>query len=62
MLDPQFRIDVDDEMIGRDPRFVMFELDQDGEIIPQPENDEPETDGTTLEELERKYGVGQDEP
>lgn len=39
----------------------MFELDGDGEIIPQPESDEPETDGPTLEGLERKYGVGQDE-
>lgn len=61
MLDPQFRIDVDDERVGRDPRFVMFELDGDGEIISQPENDETEAAATTLEELERKYGVGQDE-
>jgi hypothetical protein len=61
MLDPQFRIDVDDERVGVDPRFLMFELDGNGEIIPQPENDKPEPDGPTLEELERKYGVGQDE-
>jgi hypothetical protein len=26
MLDPQFRIDVDDERVGVDPRFLMFEL------------------------------------
>ncbi len=35
MLDPQFRIDVDDERLGVDPRFVMFELDANGEIIRQ---------------------------
>lgn len=35
LLDPQFRIDVDDERVGVDPRFVMFELDADGQIIPQ---------------------------
>ena len=39
----------------------MFELGGDGEIIPQPEKNEPEPDAPTLEELERKYGVGQDE-
>jgi hypothetical protein len=57
MLDPRFRIDVDDERVGRDPRFLMFELDQDGEIIPQPHSDESDAGGTTLEELERRYGV-----
>lgn len=58
MLDPHFRIDIDDERVGHDPRFLMFELDGNGEIIPQPENDDPESDaGTTLEELERKYGL-----
>jgi hypothetical protein len=31
MLDPQFRIGVDDERVGRDPRFLMFELDAEGE-------------------------------
>jgi propanediol dehydratase small subunit len=44
MLDPRFRIDVDDERVGVDPRFIMFELDANGEITPQPENDEPEAD------------------
>jgi hypothetical protein len=44
MLDPQFRIDVDDERVGVDPRFIMFELDANGEIIPQSESDEPEVD------------------
>lgn len=58
MLDARFRIDVDDERIGRDPRFLMFELDASGEIIPQPENAEPQGDESTLEELERKYGLG----
>ena len=35
MLDPRFRISVDDERVGVDPRFAMFELDASGEIISQ---------------------------
>ncbi len=61
MLDPRFRIDVDDERVGVDPQFIMFELDRNGQIIPQPQGDESDSGETTLEELERKYGVGQDE-
>ena len=37
MLDPRFRIDIDDERVGVDPRFIMFELDSNGEIVSQAE-------------------------